>query len=430
MSYSVSINSSQSTNEAANQSTVYVSLTLTATNQGYSGYNTSFTLYIGGTLVANDVGPSALNTSGVGTQTWTSSTYSLTYNHNPDGTRGAVGTSGAFYGGGGYSPPAGGIGASGATYGAIDWVRPPISTGTPSLTARTSGSTSITMSSTADTTGRPGLDYFRWKITAGSTTTIDATGAGAGAYTWPSADTDTDYTIVAQAHSSEGFGPDSAAVVSYAAPRITNLNIPNQGTVGKPYSGTMSGNNVSSYSVATGSLPPGLSIVGGTITGAPTLPGIYTFTLRATRTGVSSVDSASQTIQVLAGGPWIATPDGVPVYSGTITNVAVNNNVAAISTGANHGISELNQPITISGLTGAHAALNGSWFVQSWPTANTLTFNTVGVPNISPATALGSGTFQSLYKRSSLKVYIAGTGWVQGWMRYYDAATQQWKTTA
>lgn len=135
MAYTVTINSSQSTNAAGNQSTVYVSLTLTAINQGYSGYNTSLVLYVGGNLVANVGGPSALNTDGAGTESWTSGTYSYTFTHDYNtGTRGAVGTSGTFYGGGGYSPPSGGISASGATYGAIDYDRSPT---TPSYTGIT-----------------------------------------------------------------------------------------------------------------------------------------------------------------------------------------------------------------------------------------------------------------------------------------------------
>lgn len=138
MAYTVAINSSQTTNPAGNQSTVYVSLTLNAINQGYSGYNTSLVLYVGGNLVANVGGPSALNTDGSGTESWTSGTYSYTFTHDAGtGTRGAVGTSGTFYGGGGFSPPAGGISASGTTYGALDYDRSPT---TPSYTGITRSS--------------------------------------------------------------------------------------------------------------------------------------------------------------------------------------------------------------------------------------------------------------------------------------------------
>ena len=143
MAYTVTINSSESQNPGGNTSTVYASLTLNAINQGYSGYNTSFSLQIGSTIVADRVGgPSALNTDGIGTDSWTSNTYSYTYTHNPDGTRGSVGTYGTFYGGGGFSPPSGGIGNSGATYPAINYSRP---AGMPSYCTASNVSNTITV---------------------------------------------------------------------------------------------------------------------------------------------------------------------------------------------------------------------------------------------------------------------------------------------
>lgn len=142
MSYSVSINTSESQNPGGNSSTVYASLTLTATNQGYAGYSTSFYVYIGGSLVGSGGGPGSLNTDGYGTETWTSPTYSRTYTHNPDGTRGSVATSGSFYGQGGFSPPASGIGADGTTYPAINYSRP---AGSPSYCSASNVSNTITV---------------------------------------------------------------------------------------------------------------------------------------------------------------------------------------------------------------------------------------------------------------------------------------------
>jgi len=144
MAWSTTINSSQTTNPANNTSTVFVSLTFSAINQGYSGYNTSFVLYVGGNLVANAAGPSALNTDGAGTDTWTSGTYSYTFTHDANtGTRGAVGTSGTFYGSGGFSPPASGVSGTGTTYGALDYDRSP-TTPTISSVVRSSDGSQIT----------------------------------------------------------------------------------------------------------------------------------------------------------------------------------------------------------------------------------------------------------------------------------------------
>ncbi len=360
--------------------------------------------------------------SGGGTKRLASGSSDNWIGHNADGT-GSYSVYADFNGDG----PLGSGNTGWQGYGMSDYYRPPTATSAPSITTRASGGTSITMSASGTVGDRPAVDYFRWRMYAngGGTPAVVDTGSP---YAWPNANTDTDYYVTAQAHNSEGFGPESAAW-AYAAPRITAINVPNQGTVGKPYSGSVSGNNVDSYSAVNGSLPPGLSFSGGTLSGSPTLPGIYTFNVRATRNGVSYVDSAQQTIQVLAGGPWIKTPAGTPVFSGNISNVAVTSNVATITTSSAHGIEELNQPITIAGLTGAHAVLNGNWAVQSWPTTTKLTFNTTGLSNIASATALGTGTYTSLYKRTSLKVYVGGQ-WVQAWMRYWDSASSTWKTTA
>ena len=123
MAYSISVTSWQTTNEATNQSTVYAYLTLTATNQGYSGYTTSGNINIGGQNFGFG-GPGALNTDGVGTESWQSSTYSRTYDHLSNGERGTVATSGSFAGGGGYSP--GSLGpVSGATQPALNYDRRP-----------------------------------------------------------------------------------------------------------------------------------------------------------------------------------------------------------------------------------------------------------------------------------------------------------------
>lgn len=142
MPYSIYGESYQSTNAAGNQSTVYARITLVATNIGYSGYSTAFQVYVGGNLVANAGGPSALNTDGSGTETWTSGWYGYTYGHDTNGYRGDVGTSVAFQGSGGFSPPS--MSTGGPTQGAINYDRKPAAvTGT---TAVVNADKSITVS--------------------------------------------------------------------------------------------------------------------------------------------------------------------------------------------------------------------------------------------------------------------------------------------
>lgn len=184
MAWSTTINSSESQNPGGNTSTVYVSLTFSAINQGYSGYSTSFVLYVGGNLVANAGGPSALNTDGVGTDSWTSSTYSYTYTHNDNGVRGSVGTSGTFYGQGGYSPPSGGVGGTGTTYAAIDYDRKPAVPAAPTVVVNSDKTISLSWSAVSSPAGTATY-YIQYAAAVG--------GGGYGAWSSEVSTTSTNY---------------------------------------------------------------------------------------------------------------------------------------------------------------------------------------------------------------------------------------------
>jgi hypothetical protein len=76
------------------------------------------------------------------------------------------------------------------------------------------------------------------------------------------------------------------------------------GTVAIAYSQSFSasGSPPITYSVLTGSLPTGLSLTGNTISGTPTVAGVYSFTLRATNSfGVADFPT-SITINASAAG--------------------------------------------------------------------------------------------------------------------------------
>lgn len=305
-----------------------------------------------------------------------------------------------------------------------DFVRAPTSTAAPTYDARQSGSSTIKMYSSGTAPDRPAIDYFRWRVYPSGGTTGSFSSDQYSPWTWTGANYGTDYYVTAQAHSSEGFGPESSGTWMYAAPYINSISLPATGVVGKPYSGSITGTQVSSYSVASGTFPPGLSFSGSSVVGTPTLPGIYNFTIRATRDGVSSVDSGPQTIQILAGGPWINLGP-TPWTTNTISNVSVNNNVVTVTTGTNHGLSELNQPITISGVTGAQDWLNGNWVVTAW-TNNTLSFAATRA-NLSSTSV--SGNLSVTWKRTSIFVRVDGQ-WKQAYMRRYNVNTGQWDYTA
>lgn len=174
MAWSTTINSSETQNPGGNTSTVYASLTFNAINQGYSGYSTSFNVVIGGVVAGSGGGPSALNTDGIGTDSWTSPTYSRTFTHDSNGYRGTVATSGTFYGQGGFSPPATGVGGTGTTYGAIDYVLLP--SAPTSVTAVAVGSIITVTSAEAST---PGPTITAYKVSYAS-----STNGGAGWSAW------------------------------------------------------------------------------------------------------------------------------------------------------------------------------------------------------------------------------------------------------
>lgn len=343
--------------------------------------------------------------------------------HNADGS-GSISVYAEFSGPGPIT--SGNTGWQGYTM--ANYYRPPTSTATPYFTVgRSTGSGYMQVNSSGETSGRPGVDFIRYHVYNRSTgawadydrnTILDFYG-----------DYNVDYQVYATSHNSEGWGPDSGTLYMWAFPYINSVTLPANGTVGKPYTGaSITGQQVSSYFVQSGSLPPGLSISGSSIVGTPTTPGFYTFTLQAVRDGVGYSNLVTKTIQILAGGPWVYLE--TPWVDTSVSNVAVTSNVATVTVGANHGITELNQPVTIAGLTGGNAVLNGTWHAKSW-TANTVTFD-ITTGNIA-SNAVTGATFKIFYKRSSIKVNLgtpAAPNWVQAYTRIWNATTGKWENTA
>lgn len=146
MAWFITLGTSQSTNEAANQSTVSATLYLNWNNyDSFAGYDTEGYINIGGN-VAGAAAPRQVNyPNAVGSGSVAILSHSVTFTHDANGYRGAVGTSGSYDGDGGYSP--GDLSVGGTTYGAIDYDRKPAapSTVTPVLNA----DKSITVTSNA-----------------------------------------------------------------------------------------------------------------------------------------------------------------------------------------------------------------------------------------------------------------------------------------
>jgi hypothetical protein len=96
-----------------------------------------------------------------------------------------------------------------------------------------------------------------------------------------------------------------------AAPSITSMAPPN-GTSGTAYTHTYTatGSPAPTFMVTSGSLPPGLSLNGttGAVTGTPTTPGTYMFTVTATN-GVMPNATQSATVTIAAAAQTITFPD-------------------------------------------------------------------------------------------------------------------------
>lgn len=143
----LSVSSSQSTNPGSNQSTVNVSVVVSWNYGSYFFGQTAWAdANVGGSVVRNNFSsinyPNPTQNGSV-----VVASHSVTYTHDTNGYRGAVGTAGAFYDS--YYNRT--LSASGETYGAIDYVLLP---GTPgSVTATAVGPVITVVSSEASTPG-------------------------------------------------------------------------------------------------------------------------------------------------------------------------------------------------------------------------------------------------------------------------------------
>lgn len=210
MGYWLSIGTSESQDPGGNSSTV--SATLYLNNDQWSSYSN----YPGmqGYITIGDQSswyncPSAYNISpnqrynSVQLHSW-----SRTYPHNPDGTRGSVGTYGRFIGQGGYSP--GDIGVGGTTFPAIDYVRIP---GAPSSVTAVAVGSVITVTSGEASTPGPAIDAY--KVSYASSTNGGATWSSwssetnmsSRVYAYTSLTPGLTYKFRVRAHNVDGDGP-------------------------------------------------------------------------------------------------------------------------------------------------------------------------------------------------------------------------------
>ena len=134
---------------------------------------------------------------------------------------------------------------------------------------------------------------------------------------------------------------DPTGVVTSQSLCITTTTVP-PGTQSVPYSTTLAavgGTAPYTWSLASGSLPPGLAISStGTISGTPTSPGTFSFTIEATD-AVSGTATETYTITVASGvqGYWTGAGDGgvftfgVAAFHGSAASFRLNAPVVGIA---------------------------------------------------------------------------------------------------
>lgn len=96
----------------------------------------------------------------------------------------------------------------------------------------------------------------------------------------------TKFRYICQLHEAS----NESGVVTVYPPLAVAAITPNTAAAGTPYSGALTATggkpapapNPYTWSILIGDLPPGLSLSGATITGTPTSPGTFTFTMTAT----------------------------------------------------------------------------------------------------------------------------------------------------
>ena len=124
----------------------------------------------------------------------------------------------------------------------------------------------------------------------------------------------TPYTCSVTATNAAGTGPASATATGtpqlIGPPIVFSGAGPTNAIVGVAYKLTLSSATANvSYAVSTGSLPPGLTLSGSSISGTPTTAGTYVFAITATNAGVNQPSTTSFTITVLPAtyqGAWYA----------------------------------------------------------------------------------------------------------------------------
>jgi hypothetical protein len=250
MAWGLSLPTSQSQNPGANQSTVSATLFLTWSNANrYSGFTTSGNINIAGN-VSGFTGPtSGGSTAQTGSQQLHS--YAVTFTHDANGNRGAVGTSGAFDAAGTNTFAPQNLFTSGTTFGALNYDRSPTTPTLGTITRSSDGSqiTTFNFSGGVNNSG-PTVTYtYQYStdsgfssVTGSSTTLPLNLASSTTGYFFRIQASNTDGTKFSSASTVRPGVPTAPAALSYVK---TGRNVALTATA----SSSAAGGTISSYSV-------------------------------------------------------------------------------------------------------------------------------------------------------------------------------------
>jgi hypothetical protein len=164
---------------------------------------------------------------------------------------------------------------------------------------------------------------FAWSVSTGALPagiTLSSAGSLSGTPTAPGT-----FTFTVSVTGGGQTATQSFTITVTAALTITTATLPN-GTVGTAYTATTlaaaGGSGALTWSISTGALPGGITLSSaGSLSGTPTAPGTFTFTVGVTGGGQSASKSFTITVGVPAGPP--ATITGLPATATPATQPAL-----------------------------------------------------------------------------------------------------------
>lgn len=213
-----------------------------------------------------------------------------------------------------------------------------VASGLSITTAAALPNASINVSYSQTLAAAGGTTPYTWAVTSGALPaglTLSAGGAISGT---PTAGGTYHFTATVTDSASATASQQFTLIVAGGL-TITTTSLPN-GKSGAPYSQVVTvagGTAPYTFSTTSGTLPPGISLSGDTLSGTPTAPGSYTFTVEVTDS-VSA--SATQQLTIVIGGLTITTAASLPsaalgtAYSQAVTAAGTPPYTWAITQGA------------------------------------------------------------------------------------------------